>query len=121
MRCLPALALVILTAAPALASAQQAPKRTVYLNDLTMEDLRTTNPKHYAEARKVMADMKASCAMGQWQSQPAFLKPGECSVFLLSTSNPPKRRVTFVVEDTLYIASVTVTEPAAGAQPVGPR
>lgn len=120
MRCLPRLVLLMLTATALTATAQTtapsstqatAPKRTVYLTGMALEELKTSNPTHYTRALKVMDEMSKPCPEGEWQSLPIQqqrLSPSKCSAFLLQTSNPPKRQVTFVLDDTLYIANVVM-------------
>src|SRR5262245_53107440 len=112
MRCLPGLPLLMLTATSLTATAQTtAPTRTVYLTDVLLEELKTSKPAHYAPARKVIDEARKPCPPGDWQSLPIQqrLSP-PCSGFVLRTSNPPKRQVTFAVEDTLYIANVVLKQ-----------
>lgn len=112
MRCLPGLALLMLTATAFTAAAQTtAPTRTVYLTGIALEELKTSKPAHYARALKIMDDASKPCPTGDWQSRPIQARPSlECSAFVLRTSNPPKRQVSFVVEDTLYIANVVLKQ-----------
>lgn len=117
MRRLPALALLML-ATPFTAAAQtpQQPTKTVYLNAMVLEELKTSNPAHYERAVKVIDETSKPCEHGAWQSRPVpvqrSLSP-ECSTFALQTSNPPKRQVSFVVDDTLYIANVVLKQTDA--------
>jgi hypothetical protein len=115
MRCLPGLVLLMLTATSLTATAQTtpqttAPKRTVYLTGMALEELKTSNPAHYTRALKVMDEMSKPCPEGEWQSRPIQQRPSpsQCSAFLLQTSNPPKRQITFILDDTVYIANVVL-------------
>ena len=70
MRCLPGLVLLMLTATSLTATAQtatSAPKHRVYLTGMALEELKTTRPKHYAKAVKVMEEMSKPCPEGEWQ------------------------------------------------------
>lgn len=116
MRCLPGLALLMLAATCFTAAAQtpEAPKRTVYLNAMVLEELKTSNPAHYERALKVIDETSRPCEHGAWQSRPIQERVSfECSTFLLQTSNPPKRQVSFLVDDTLYIANVVLKQSDA--------
>ena len=84
-------------------------KHTVYLNDLVLEDLKTSRPHHYAKAQQVLASGGTLCAPGAWQLWKALhLREGECNGAFLRTSNPPRQQISFVVDDTRYIALVIV-------------
>jgi hypothetical protein len=122
MRCLPGLALLMLTATCLTATAQTtAPKRTVYLTGMALEELKTSNPTHYAQALKVIDEMSKPCPTGEWQSRPIQQRTSpQCSAFFLQTSNPPKRQASFVVDDTLYIASVVLKQSDARAWRLDP-
>jgi len=88
-----------------------APKHTVYLNNLVLEDLKKSNPRHYAQAQRVMAAAGALCAPGSMQAWKVMrMPPGRCTGAFLKTSNPPKREISFQLDDTLYIALVTLRD-----------
>jgi hypothetical protein len=84
----------------------------VYLDDATLAKLRTTNPNHYARAQKIFAAARELCKPGP--PEVTFAKSDardvSCSKMLLRTSNPPKREITFRLDDTRYIALVAMTE-----------
>jgi hypothetical protein len=84
----------------------------VYLDNAALAKLRTTNPDHYARAQKVFAAARELCKPGP--PQVTFAKSDardvSCSQMLLRTSNPPKREITFRLDDTRYIALVAMTE-----------
>ena len=92
-------------------------KHTVYLNHLVLEQLKQSRPDTYAEARRVMAAASELCAPGvervvearspQTHSVPAM----SCSGVMMLTSNPPKREISFVIDDTKYVALVTMKAP----------
>jgi hypothetical protein len=89
-------------------------KRTVYLNRVVLEELKKSNPGHYAQAQRVMAEASALCAPNGarlWQA--LDIPQGNCSNMTLKTSYPPKREITFVLDDTMYIALVTVKDAQA--------
>jgi hypothetical protein len=127
MRCLPLFCALIAVALSATVAAQtppapsgptgltfKAPKRTVFLNELALEDLRSSNPSHYAEAQRVMAVASELCAPSPAQTwQTLRLPPATCGDAFLRTSNPPKREISFQLDETLYVALVTVR----GAEP----
>ena len=97
-----------------------AVKRTVYLDNLVLEDLKKTNPRHYAEAMRVMAASDELCAPGALQMwQVLQLPPGHCHGEFLKTSYPPKRQISFHLDDTLYIALVTIKEARPEFQRLG--
>ena len=94
-----------------------APPKTVHLNRLVLEELKKTQPDTYAEARRVMAAASELCAPGVGQvveareSQARKLPAMTCSGVTLLTSNPPKREISFIIDDTKYIALVTMKAP----------
>jgi len=88
-----------------------APEHTVYLNNLVLEELKKPNPRHYAEARRVMAAAGVLCAPGSMQAWKVMrMPPGRCTGAFLKTSDPPKREISFQLDDTLYIALVTLKD-----------
>jgi hypothetical protein len=89
-------------------------KRTVYLDHVVLEELKKSNPEAYAQARRVMAEGSALCAPGAarlWQAM--NIPQGNCQGMTLKTSYPPKREISFVLDDTMYIALVTVKDAPA--------
>jgi hypothetical protein len=93
------------------------PPKTVHLNPLVLEELKKTQPDTYAEARRVMTAASELCAPGvaqaveardaQARKRPAMT----CSGVMLLTSYPPKRQISFIIDDTKYIALVTMKAP----------
>lgn len=75
-----------------------------------LENLRATNPDHYARAQRVIAAANVLCPPGRPQLQGTELDSRNLlcgQVFL--TSNPPKREITFKLDSTTYVARVTIT------------
>ena len=111
------LALVITTTSalaglPAFADSTPSPK-VVYLDSAAaLEQLRTSNPAHYAKAERIMAAANVLCRPGRADLQAAKKDAAgfSCAPMLLRTSNPPKRQITFRLDDTRYVALVTVTD-----------
>ena len=112
MRYLLPSSVLMLAAAMNVASAETpAIKRTVYLDHLVLEELKTSNPERYAQVREVMASAGELCrpnAARQWQV--ANVSAASCSSLLLKTSFPPKRTVGFQIDDTWYVANVIVRD-----------
>ncbi len=111
-----ALVLSLACISPVTADVAVPPKQTVYLTgpaDFAM--LRATNPSHYARAQRIVAAANQLCRPGREELNFAGLDAGKprCSALLLKTSNPPKRTVSFKLDDTLYIATVVVTDDPA--------
>jgi hypothetical protein len=75
-----------------------------------LEHLRSTNPAHYAQAVKILADANHLCRPARGELQRAHPEEPSCTEFLLRTSNPPKREVRFSLDHTRYVALVTVTD-----------
>ena len=89
-------------------------KRTVYLDHVVLEELKQSNPDHYARIQKVMAAASEICAPNaarQWAV--ANVQSADCSSMLLKTSFPPKREIGFQIDDTWYVALVTVRDAPA--------
>ncbi len=86
-------------------------KRTVYLDHLVLEELKQSNPDHYARIQKVMAASSELCApSGARLWQAIGISNGSCSAMTLKMSNPPKRDIGFLIDDTWYVALVTVKD-----------
>ena len=93
-----------------------SPDKYVYLyGQSDLDRLRTANPMHYARAERIMAAANSLCRP----------KPGDvsyvqfdardisCINMLLKTSNPPKRQISFTLDDTRYIALVVISDDPA--------
>ena len=70
--------------------------------------LRESNPDHYARATRLMAAANTLCKPGEPKVQNTDGRDISCGM-LLRTSNPPKRALSFTLDDTHYVAIVTIT------------
>ena len=99
----------------------------VHLNGAAdLERLRTTNFSHFLRARSILAAANEICQPGPAQAVPTRFKGDylNCRSMMWLTSNPPKKLLTFHLDDVGYIALVSVTvsggklqDLAAGAAP----
>jgi hypothetical protein len=100
----------------------QVPKRTVHLNRLALEELRQSNPSHFAEAQRVLAAASTLCAPGALRAWETLRLPeASCKEAFLRTSNPPKREISFQLDETLYVALVTVRDAAPEMHRLSPN
>jgi hypothetical protein len=99
---------------PALAS---GPAKLVYLDRPgALEALAVENPAHYRQAVEVLRVAETLPCKPMPKLSAAKFRAADCQATLLMTSFPPKRRVSFTLDDTDYIAVVTITD--AGARPM---
>jgi hypothetical protein len=106
------LALALAATAPG-ADVHAAPYKLVYLDGAAdLAQLRATNPSHYARAQRVLGAAGELCRPGPGDVSFARLDARDvsCARMLLKTSNPPKRQISFTLDDTRYIALVVVTD-----------
>jgi hypothetical protein len=85
----------------------------VYLDGpASLAQLRTSNPIHYQRALKIIDAANELCRpkAGELEYAKFDAKNISCARALLKTSNPPKRQLSFRLDDTQYIALVTVTD-----------
>jgi len=75
-----------------------------------LAQLRAKNPTHYALATRIMAEANHLCKPVTGQLQHTQPDDTSCTGVLLSTSNPPKRQITFRLDHTVYVAIVSVTD-----------
>jgi hypothetical protein len=102
-----------LAAALALDVAAAAPDKLVYLDGgAALAQLRATNPNHYARAQRILGAASELCrprpedvTFARFDARGVY-----CARMLLKTSNPPKRQLSFTLDDTRYIALVVVTD-----------
>jgi hypothetical protein len=77
-----------------------------------LDNLRSTNPRHYAIARKILAAANQICDARD--AAPLRMKFAAQDVGCLSsfwlTSFPPKRSLSFKIDDTIYTALVEVRD-----------
>jgi hypothetical protein len=107
--------IAMLTVAALLAATADADvgreRRVVYLNGPeAMAELEKSNPRHFEIAKKILAAGPELCDVGAPRVYQAYMGAEEisCSGFLLRTSNPPKKQISFELEDATYIALVEV-------------
>ena len=76
-----------------------------------LERLRATNFNHYLRAQAIIAAANEICQPGSAHPSPTRFSSvhPNCQSMLWLTSNPPKKRLTFHLDDVGYIAVVTVT------------
>jgi len=88
-----------------------------------LAQLRATNPAHYARARKILAAANHLCRPTQSELDYANFdaKDISCIRSLIMTSNPPKREISFRLDDTQYIALVTLTDDPPRLVAAGPQ
>jgi hypothetical protein len=98
------------------------PQHTVVHLDAAaaLAELKATNPDHYARARGIMAAANHLCRAGppnvfftRYQARDVA-----CARFQIYTSLPPKRRLSFTLDDTSYVALVVLTDHPGRTEPV---
>ena len=95
-------------------AASQAP-RVVYLNSASaLDSLAKTNPNHAARAERILAAASELCQPGPAEVNFARFQASDihCDGAILRTSYPAKREIAFTLDDTRYLALVTV--PSTG-------
>ena len=84
-----------------------------------LEQLKVQRPKHYAAITEVLrAVERVPCRPGEFETLKAQFEISElaCNVVLM-TSVPPKRRLSFELEGTHYVATVAVQDTAGQVVP----
>ena len=112
------IALTLVMAAACMSGAWAADARPghpgqVYLDGpVSLAQLRASNPIHYQRALKIIDAANELCRPkgGEMEYARFDAKNISCARALLKTSNPPKRQLSFRLDDTQYIALVTVTD-----------
>jgi hypothetical protein len=89
----------------------------------SLAELRATNPAHYARAQRVLAAADHLCrpTAGKVEYAKFDAKNISCIRTLVKTSNPPKREIHFRLDDTQYIALVTLTDDPPRLVAAGPQ
>ena len=85
----------------------------VYLDGpAALAQLRAANPIHYQRALKIIDAANVLCRpkAGELEYTQVDAKNISCEQLLLRTSNPPKRQLSFRLDDTKYIALVAITD-----------
>ena len=105
---------VLLLAGAVTATAAETIKRTVYLDSVVLEEIKKSNPERYAKVQTVMASASEMCKPNAARTWPlASVQSADCSTLVLKTSYPPKRQISFQIDDTRYVALVTVLDAPA--------
>jgi hypothetical protein len=110
------LGLIALTVTVASHTASAFPDKYVYLDSQSdLDRLRSSNPGHYARAERIMAAANELCRPkpGAISYAKFDARDISCIEMLLKTSNPPKRQISFTLDDTRYIALVVITDDPA--------
>lgn len=85
----------------------------VWLNGTAdLEHLRETNLDHYLRARKILAAANELCAPGASRTYRARFDDADprCEALMWMTSYPPKKLLSFHLDDIHYLALVSVTD-----------
>jgi len=84
-----------------------------------LDNLQHTNPRHYAIARRILAAAGEICGAGQRELIPAKFDVDtiSCSGALWLASLPPKKSLSFRIDNTVYSALIAVTETRAKVLP----
>ena len=88
------------------------PGRTINLNKSgALEALEQSNPTHYEKLRKILDGIlqQPDTAVPHW-IQTSFDARNVSYTSVLLTSNPPKRRLSFALDETRYEAVLTLTK-----------
>jgi hypothetical protein len=88
---------------------------TIHLDtQADLEDLRQTNLNHYLRARTILAAANEICSFGPdktYMTRFADAHP-RCGQAMWKMSHPPKKELSFQLDDVHYVALVTVTRNA---------
>ncbi|HEV2702148.1 MAG TPA: hypothetical protein VGV09_10990 [Steroidobacteraceae bacterium] len=110
-------------AAPAAEPPQLKPHKYERLDSQdALDSLKSANPRHYAIARKILADANEIC--DAQKAAPMRMKfeaqDVGCASSFWYTSNPPKRILSFRIDDTVYSALVEMRNLGAKLRPADP-
>ena len=92
-------------------AADSLPQRTINLDRPgTLEALQRNNPAHYQKIKEIMAGLfsRSDSEVPHW-IQTTFSAGDVSYVPVLLTSDPPKRRLSFALDNTRYQAVVILT------------
>lgn len=96
--------------------------RVVHLNGpADLAQLRQSHPGHYRQAVEIIDSAKELCKPRAAGVEHAESKEVSCSEMLLRTSNPAKREIEFRLDDTTYIALVTMTDDPPKLMAAAPK
>lgn len=96
------------------------PRRTVNLNKPgALEALQQSNPTHYEKVRKILDGIlqQPDVAVPRWIQTNFDARDVNYAPILL-TSDPPKRRLSFALDETRYETVVTLTNVRAEIVPL---
>jgi hypothetical protein len=87
-----------------------------------LERLRSSNPHHYEIARKILEAANEICDARQAGPIPLKFEAQDvgCISSMWLTSNPPKRALSFTIDDTVYSALVEVRNLGSKLIPADP-
>ena len=89
------------------------PRPAVHLDSAAdLAQLRKTNPDHYARAVRLLRSANSLCKPGAPKLQNTDGRDISCALMLF-TSNPPKQALTFKLDNTRYVAIVTIAADPA--------
>jgi len=88
------------------------PAAVIELDAQALARLAASNPNHYARAERILAAANYLCRPRAAELHRARLGAQDlsCARMLLQTSNPPKWRIGFRLDDVRYTAAVVVTD-----------
>ncbi|HTW36995.1 MAG TPA: hypothetical protein VMD49_00325 [Steroidobacteraceae bacterium] len=113
-----------LAAAPKASAPAQFPARVIHLDSAAaLEQLRITNPGHYARVERILASADQVCKAGEPKLLALHLdaKDVVCFRSLIFTSYPPQRQLTFRLDDTRYSAMVFLKGPPGAVDRIRTR
>ena len=113
----------LVTAAVAADPTQQKPPKYERLDTQdALDTLRSINPRHYAIARKILTAANEICdaRIGEPMRMKFDAQDVRCASSFWYTSNPPKRALSFRIDDTVYSALVEVRDLGARLRPADP-
>ena len=89
-----------------------APSEVIELDGAELARLRHSNPNHYARVQRILTAANYLCRprTGDLYRATLGVQDLSCQQMLLETSNPPKWRIAFRLDDTRYIAAIVVTD-----------
>jgi hypothetical protein len=105
---------------PALA-ADDASQHTIDLEDaVALAQLKVANPAHYEKIRQILIGLQEEPkrAEGDWLQANFNASDVDLSRYLLKTSNPPKQRLQFTLDDVRYKMQLTRPDLTATFIPV---
>jgi hypothetical protein len=89
-----------------------SPPAVIELDSAGLESLRESNPNHYARAQRILTAANYLCRprTADLYLTALGVQDLSCQQMLLQTSNPPKWRIAFRLDQARYAASVVLTD-----------